>query len=121
MSPGMPKWNSAKLRSKARYALPPIDDVVVIVAGCNRAARRHQEQHLAQRIHDLPGLPRVRDLRDRAVRAGVARRGLDRSINRFIMKKAYQNRDDVLAIRAIYVGGDTQCVLGFSDFGCLDR
>ena len=41
--------------------LAPIDDVVVIVAARDRAAH-HQEQHLAQRIHDLPALPRIRDL-----------------------------------------------------------
>jgi hypothetical protein len=113
--------SSAKPRSEARYALPPIDEVVLIIAGRDRAAR-HQEQHLAQRIHDLPGLPRMRDLRTVIERRAQARRrGLDRFLNRFIMNKAYQNRDDVLAIRALYVGGDTQCVQGFSHFGCLDR
>ena len=42
--------------------LAPIDDVLVIVAARDRPAH-HQEQHLAQRISDLPGLARVLDLR----------------------------------------------------------
>jgi hypothetical protein len=41
----------------------PINDVIVIVAARDRPADHHQEQHLAQRIGDLPGLPRILDLR----------------------------------------------------------
>jgi hypothetical protein len=67
-------------------------------------------EDLPQRIHGVAGLhPRAR------------RRGLDRFMHAFIMNlKAYQNSDDVLAIRAIDVGGDTRCVLPISHFG-LDR
>jgi len=43
--------------------LAPIDDVLVIVAARDRPAH-HQEQHLGQRIGDLPGLPRILDLRE---------------------------------------------------------
>jgi hypothetical protein len=40
----------------------PINDVVIIVAARDRAAH-DQEQHLAQRISDLPRLPRILDRR----------------------------------------------------------
>jgi hypothetical protein len=50
-----------------RLASAGIDDVVVIVAARDGAA--HQEQHLAQQINDLPGLPRILDLREGIERA----------------------------------------------------
>jgi hypothetical protein len=50
-----------KAAQEGEVRVAPIDDVVVIVAARDRAAH-HQEQYLAQRIHDLPGLPRIRDL-----------------------------------------------------------
>jgi hypothetical protein len=65
---GMPKWNSAKPRRKARCALPQS----VIVAARDRAAH-HQEQYLAQRIHDLPALPRIRNLGEVIKQGGKAR------------------------------------------------
>ena len=40
----------------------PIDDVVVVIATRDRAAR-HQEQHFLQRIRNFPRLPRVLDRR----------------------------------------------------------
>lgn len=46
---------------KANVMLAPIGDLVVIVAARDRCAG-DQEQHLAQRIPDLAGLPRVVDL-----------------------------------------------------------
>src|ERR1700694_654866 len=36
----------------------PISDVLIIITARDRAAH-DQEQHLAQRISDLPGLPRI--------------------------------------------------------------
>jgi hypothetical protein len=51
-----------KATQKAQVSLAPIDNVLVIVAARDRPAH-HQEQHLAQRIGDLPGLPRILDLR----------------------------------------------------------
>jgi hypothetical protein len=50
-----------KAAQEGEVRVAPIDDVVVVVAARDRAAH-HQEQYLAQRIHDLPGLPRIRDL-----------------------------------------------------------
>ena len=41
--------------------LSPVNDVVIVVAIRDRPAH-HQEQDLAQRIGDLPGLTRVLDL-----------------------------------------------------------
>jgi hypothetical protein len=69
---GMPKWNSAKPRRKVRCASPQSTMSSVIVAARDRAAH-HQEQHLAQRIHDLPGLPRILDLREMIEQRGEAR------------------------------------------------
>ena len=40
----------------------PINDVVVVIAARDRPAH-DQEQHLAQRIRDLPGLSRILDRR----------------------------------------------------------
>lgn len=40
----------------------PIDDVVIVVTVRDRPAH-DQKQHLAKRIGDLPGLPRILDLR----------------------------------------------------------
>jgi hypothetical protein len=40
----------------------PIDDVIIVIAARDRPAR-DQEQYLAQRIGDLPGLPRILDPR----------------------------------------------------------
>jgi hypothetical protein len=42
----------------------PFADVVVIVAARDRAGHHTRKQHLAQRIHDLPGLPRTLNLRE---------------------------------------------------------
>ena len=50
-----------KAAQEGQMCLAPIDDVVVIVTARDRAAH-DEEQHLAQRIHDLPSLPRIRDL-----------------------------------------------------------
>jgi len=61
-----------KAAQEGEVRLAPIDDVVVIVAARDRAAH-HQEQHLAQRIHDLPGLPRILDLREAIEQRGKAR------------------------------------------------
>jgi len=52
-----------KAAQEGEVRLAPIDDVVVIVAARDRAAHR-QKQHFAHRIHDLPGLPRILDLRE---------------------------------------------------------
>jgi hypothetical protein len=47
---------------KRQMRFTPIDDVIVVVAARDRPAY-HKEQHLAQRIRDLPRLPRILDLR----------------------------------------------------------
>ena len=61
-----------KAAQEGEVRLAPIDDVVIIVAARDRAAH-HQEQHLAQRIHDLPGLPRILDLREMIEQRGEPR------------------------------------------------
>jgi hypothetical protein len=43
--------------------LRQINNVVVVIAARNRPAY-HQKQHLAQRIRDLPRLPRILDRRE---------------------------------------------------------
>ena len=58
---GNTEMEFGKATQKGEVRLAPIDDVVVIVAARDRAAN-HQKQHLAQWIHDLPALPRIRDL-----------------------------------------------------------
>jgi hypothetical protein len=52
-----------KAPQKRQMRLAPIDNVVVVVAARDRPAH-HQEQNLAQRIGDLPGLPRILDRRE---------------------------------------------------------
>jgi hypothetical protein len=52
----MMKFRKAAQEGEVR--LPPIDNVVIIIAARDGAAH-HQKQHLAQRIHDLPGLPPI--------------------------------------------------------------
>src|SRR2546425_8335293 len=51
-----------KAPQKRQMRLAPIDDVLIVVAVRDRPAH-HQEQNLAHRIGDLPGLTRVFDLR----------------------------------------------------------
>ena len=64
------EFGKAAQEGEVRFA--PIDDVVVIVAARDRAAH-YQEQHLAQRIHDLPALPRIRNLGEVVKQGGKAR------------------------------------------------
>jgi hypothetical protein len=52
-----------KATQKVQVSLAPIDNVFVIVAARDRPAH-HQEQHLAQRIGNLPALPRIVDPRE---------------------------------------------------------
>jgi hypothetical protein len=47
-----------KAAQERQMRLAPIDDIFIIVAARDRAADQ-QEQNLAQRIGDLPGLPRI--------------------------------------------------------------
>jgi hypothetical protein len=42
--------------------LSPINDVLIVVAARDRPTY-HQEQNLDHRVGDLPGLPRILDLR----------------------------------------------------------
>jgi hypothetical protein len=65
----MVAWRSSRRGLfSTKVGLAPIDDVVVIVAARDRAAH-HQEQHLAQRIHE----PRILDLREVIEQRGEAR------------------------------------------------
>jgi len=50
-----------KAPQKRQMRIAPIDDVIIVVAVRDRPAH-HQEQNLAQRIGDLPGLACVFDL-----------------------------------------------------------
>jgi hypothetical protein len=61
-----------KAAQEGQMCLAPIDDVVVIVTARDRAAH-DEEQHLAQRIHDLPALPRIRNLGEVIKQGGKAR------------------------------------------------
>src|SRR5215216_7521110 len=53
--------------------VPPQNDVVIVVAGCHRAAD-NQKQHLAERIHHLAWLAIVLDRRKMLQKALAARR-----------------------------------------------
>jgi hypothetical protein len=50
-----------KLPQERQMRPAPIDNVIIVIAVRNRPAN-HQEQHLAERIGDLPGLSRILDL-----------------------------------------------------------
>jgi hypothetical protein len=51
-----------KAPQKRQMRLSPIGDILIVVAVRDRPAH-NQEQNLAKRIGDLPGLPRILDLR----------------------------------------------------------
>ena len=58
---GNPEVELGESPQERQVRLSPVNDVVIVVAIRDRPAH-HQEQHLAQRIGDLPGLTRVLDL-----------------------------------------------------------
>jgi hypothetical protein len=59
---GSMRFMTQRSAQEGQVRLAPIDDIFVIVAARDRPAH-YQEQHLAQRVNDLPGLQGILDLR----------------------------------------------------------
>ena len=72
-----------------QVSLPPIDDVVIVIAAGNRAAY-HQEQNFPQRIGDFPRLPRILDHRQVVEQQPQPRLGR----KRFRLHRPLPNRKD---------------------------